>query len=557
MSLLKVEDNFQATIVGNYSTSASTIRLSAVPVLRTAGYLTVFDFDGNQFEKIKFGGVSSNDITSVLRGLSFSDNSDTEITANKKELKNGMAVKMSVSQNYHNDIVDRLNGTTPVDAVMKNPATRVISNSRHLVDKEYADAISSSGIIAMLVSSGTGLTFNVNAGIYLLNGAVKNYAGAAAQALTDNATNYIELTDGVLAVNTVGFDDDSVPLAQIVCLSGAITSVLDKRPFYTGVDIKANNGLGRDATGIYIDLATDPGLEFSGGKLRTKIKASGGIVRDTNGLSVDTNIYPSQVTLPLGETVTAGKPLSFYLSSDNKTRTISQAASDSDYNIGVGINKWFGQTVTTPVNITKLSQVVFDAGTFGSARDYTLHIRATSAGLPTGSDLITPITVTATNGAITFNVSPGLTLSANTKYAFLISINTNNCGVRFQSTDVYPSGERVLSSDSGASWAATTGDFYFTFTYIVDGNKLYMSNSSSNDSAANNFVGFSATSGNYGDNINVINFGIYSGLTSLTPGATYYLSNTSGEISSSAGSQSRKIGLAVSSTSLLIKLDNV
>lgn len=145
MAYLKVEDNFEATIVGNYSTTASTITLSSVPVAVTAGWLTVYDFDGNQFEKIYFGGVSSLTITSVLRGLSFSTNSQTEVTANKKELKNGMVVRLSVSQNYLNEITDALNGTTGIPAKIKYATDLTFTDDKEIVPKKYVDDLAIAG----------------------------------------------------------------------------------------------------------------------------------------------------------------------------------------------------------------------------------------------------------------------------------------------------------------------------------------------------------------------------------------------------------------------------
>lgn len=108
MSLLKVSDNYSASIVGNFSTTAETITVDVAPV-KTAGYLTVFDLNGNQFEKIKYAGVSGLNLTGCVRGLSFDDNSDTPVVGNAKELKNGMAIKMTVSQNYLNPVIDFVN----------------------------------------------------------------------------------------------------------------------------------------------------------------------------------------------------------------------------------------------------------------------------------------------------------------------------------------------------------------------------------------------------------------------------------------------------------------
>lgn len=50
--------------------------------------------------------------------------------------------------------------------------------------------------------------------------------------------------------------------------------------------------------------------------------------------------------------------------------------------------------------------------------------------------------------------------------------------------------------------------------------------------------------------------GVVTGLSGLVPMATYYLSNTSGTLSLTAGTNSKKVGVAVSTTSLMIKHDN-
>lgn len=234
----KVIDNFSARIVGNFTPSATTITLDTPVPTITSGYLTVFDFDGNQFEKIKFTAVSGNDIT-VIRGLSFLTASDTPPGGLAQSLQNGMVVKLTMSLNSLNPIVDALNGDVALEGIPKLPASRTFNNARQIIDKEYADAISSAGITSMLVTDNGGITVNINTGYYLLNGVVKTYAGAAAQALTNNATNYIQIVDSTLVINTSGFVNNAIPLAIAVTVAGDITSLTDTRPFYTGVDVRA------------------------------------------------------------------------------------------------------------------------------------------------------------------------------------------------------------------------------------------------------------------------------------------------------------------------------
>lgn len=294
MSLLKVSDNYSAYIVGNFNSTAETITVDVAPV-KTTGYLTIFDLNGNQFEKIKYTGVDGLNLTGCIRGLSFDDNSDTPVEGNAQDLKNGMVIKMTVTQHYINPLVDVVNGTNAFEGVPKNPSTRTISDNRHLTDKEYVDGIATGGILSMLVSIDSGLNININSGNYILNGTVETYAGVASEPLTDDETNYIQLVDGVLTINTTGFVDDAIPLATAICADGEITSLVDSRPFYTGVDLKDDSGLGRDSDGLFIDLGTDSGLEFSEDGLEVKTKTDGGLVKDSDGLSVDTGVTEGKI----------------------------------------------------------------------------------------------------------------------------------------------------------------------------------------------------------------------------------------------------------------------
>lgn len=83
-------------------------------------------------------------------------------------------------------------------------------------------------INALRVYKDGSLTFGVRAGSFMNGDTVVNYAGSAAQALTNNQTNYVYLTSaGVLTVNTTGFPVQSaaphIPLATIVTAAGDYT----------------------------------------------------------------------------------------------------------------------------------------------------------------------------------------------------------------------------------------------------------------------------------------------------------------------------------------------
>lgn len=236
--LPKVIDNYKATLVGNYTPTDTAITVSVAPTVITEGYLTVFDFDGNQLEKIKFTNVTGSVLT-CIRGLSFTTFSDTPVVGNAKDLQNGMYVKLSMSLSYLNSIIDQLQGTTALDGIPKLSASRIISDSNHLVDKAYADAIGVAGITGFLVSSAAGKTVNIGAGTYTKNGEVLTYAGASGTVVA-TGNNYIEFKDGAISINQTAFTNDAYPLALVVCNASAITSNTDKRSFINITDLRTN-----------------------------------------------------------------------------------------------------------------------------------------------------------------------------------------------------------------------------------------------------------------------------------------------------------------------------
>jgi hypothetical protein len=97
------------------------------------------------------------------------------------------------------------------------------------------------------------LTFGVRAGKFLNGDSQVSYAGAAAQALTDDDDNYIYLTAaGTLTVNTTGFPDPSttphIRLATIATGSESAAAVSGEYDFADMVDYRST-GLFRVAHG--------------------------------------------------------------------------------------------------------------------------------------------------------------------------------------------------------------------------------------------------------------------------------------------------------------------
>ena len=80
----------------------------------------------------------------------------------------------------------------------------------------------------------------------------------------------------------------------------------------------------------------------------------------------------------------------------------------------------------------------------------------------------------------------------------------------------------------------------------------------SNASSTNKigFVGFASANASAGANVDVLHTGVVGGFTGLTAGSIYYLTNTDGQIGTTAGTNSKKIGVAISSTEILVNYQN-
>jgi len=113
------------------------------------------------------------------------------------------------------------------------------------------------------------LTFGVRAGHYYNGSTLVTYAGATAQALTNNLTNYIYLTAaGTLTKNTSGFPSPAltphIPLATILTASGtylytAITDYRDRALF------SVLDGMSAGDVQDSLPLLTMTGVDSAGG----------------------------------------------------------------------------------------------------------------------------------------------------------------------------------------------------------------------------------------------------------------------------------------------------
>jgi len=97
------------------------------------------------------------------------------------------------------------------------------------------EALSPAAVHAVDEIGVTGTTLAVFGGNVLSGGAITALANQTSIALSDNATNYVEInpsdlgTASGVTVNTTAFTAGRIPIATIVCASGAVTSITKHR----------------------------------------------------------------------------------------------------------------------------------------------------------------------------------------------------------------------------------------------------------------------------------------------------------------------------------------
>lgn len=312
----------------------------------------------------------------------------------------------------------------------------------------------------------------------------------------------------------------------------------------SGLTKTTNNPAGNEDLGLAIQLESlNPTLQISSNQLGIKIKSAGGLAVDSNGTYVDVTILSGIVASALGSNLTydatitakdavywkgnqrvdktdadavntaflfAGVANASGVQGDSKqvihpgpvvtvnAFTLSdrqncrlwpgqtQASSNTTSDALSASTTWRAQTFTPGTNEDNMSTVVLNLTKIGSPTgNCTIRIRATTGGVPSGSDLATAtLAYSAISlGDNTFTISGGLTVTPGTVYAIILDPGAgvsggNTIAWNYQNTNVYASGQRCTSSDSGSNWTGdSTADYRFTVNYRgISGEPVYVSN---------------------------------------------------------------------------------
>lgn len=542
--------------------------------------------------------AASSPITILYRGLKFDGTDLTEVSANKLTwvkgdtvIELGTHVPQLLAQ-YVDKVQDQTIGG--IKTFSSLPATTAGNpvGVNDLARKAYVDSVVA-GIatsISEVVPGTAGETLVAGDSVYLKLSDNRWWKTDADDAATVNnvmlgiaqgaGTAGVAITNGVLK-RGVDANQSGLVAGEVQYVSNTAGDISN-----TPGTVEVTVGVAKSSTELYFDprfnqqitedqqdaMAGSSGNPSSSNRYVTEddvssAGASGKVVRATGtalpALSAEnlTNIsvqgsYTADGPLTAGQAVviSTGGNTSIYSPQAADTSTTGAIAAGND------VAKWAAQTFVVPAESnmyvnTVILKTVQSAG--AGTLTTTLHctIRATSAGSPTGADLATANTIsTSTGGQQTFTFATPVLLTASTTYAFIIWGDTIGADA------VWTFYGNYTSTNSGSTWGSAAGQTQnTTVTYgkTTTAGRVLRSNATASDLASNGFIGFVVGTVAEGATAVVKHAGVATGLSGLTVGSTYYLSNTGGAIATSAGSQSRKVGIAVSTTSLLIKQDNV
>jgi hypothetical protein len=295
-----------------------------------------------------------------------------------------------------------------------------------------------------------------------------------------------------------------------------------------------------------------------------------------NGTDIE-GINVNQInTFTYGETINVNDAL-FLSDGTEKSNVISNDNAQFTCLFSEIAGTWKAQTFTTSANTTKILGVVLWIGRPRDGSDWhengsiTVSIRATSSGVPTGSDLATavipwsdlgimytegnPPYTTYVSSCVPVYFDPPCSVSGNTMYAIVVrpSAGTSWYPGWVYGDNTYSGGTRCYSTNNGATWTQDAShDYGFR---VLEGRftagRVYKAFGGQFENISK-FIGFAKESGNAGDVKKVQIEGTVEGFTGLESGKEYYLSNTAGVISTASGTYTKRVGIALSSTRLKI-----
>lgn len=292
------------------------------------------------------------------------------------------------------------------------------------------------------------------------------------------------------------------------------------------------------------------------------------------------NYVPDAIDLVLGhDMATANVPVYVADGAETNAEIVQSTGGSNLVNYTNVTTRRLAQSFTLPSSGTihqRLKYVTLYMDKVGAPTgSLTINLYAVDgSGKPTGSSLSsgTILYSAVSGGAALYDISmSSYDMIPGTQYAFVLNPGSgvsvgNGIEVYFNpGSSVYSGGKMWLSTNSGSTWVdndapesiSAGDDFRFQIKTIAIAGRVYQTSALTAEDT-DNFIGFLSETGNLADTKRVrVTAGVIENLSGLTPGALYYLGDTRGTISATPGTVTRKIGVALSATQLLLIRDNV
>lgn len=262
-----------------------------------------------------------------------------------------------------------------------------------------------------------------------------------------------------------------------------------------------------------------------------------------------------------GEAIAAGDAV--YVSDGTEANVIiteNQEIDDGNANFGYDSNQAVAQSLNLNANtlISKIEVALHKVGT--PTDNVVVALQASSGGQPSGTDLVsdsisgTTLTTTRTLYQLTWNYI------ISTTGTYFIVLKRSGA---FDATNYYVSAQKTPTStySGGTYWQNQYGTWTEYTNRDLTKWKIYMQHeagrvyktSANTTGKYNTYIGIAnTTQSTPTQSVEIVIAGEATTLSGLTTGKQYYLSNTSGAISTTPGTNSRKAGISTSATSLVI-----
>lgn len=276
----------------------------------------------------------------------------------------------------------------------------------------------------------------------------------------------------------------------------------------------------------------------------------------TNGLRIAGQIQ-STVYLTAGEALTDGNAV--MIGAGTAIAGNSQTSQNSNEAITDPAN-WKSMSFSTTSKAIKISSVVlYLAYNSATPVTVTVAIYASSGGLPTGAALgSVDVNISSSPSPSpterTFTFATPITVSASTTYQIVAHAPLGGGGDSVSWYYQNSGSGAGKSGNGGSTWSTDANkQRYYKINEIqtVAGN-VYKASAAVNNEYVTGFIGFVIGSFSAGQTATILIVGQTTNLSGLTVGSAYYLSDTSGAISTTPGTVSKKVGISLSATSLLI-----